>query len=318
MKLKSILCAAGAVLASLTTPAAAATFVAGDVFAAVGNGLVRQYSNAGVLKDTLNTTRGGFTTGMAFDTAGNLYVTNFSDQSIAKFDNNGVLLASQFISGTGGSPESIVFNSTGELIVGGPSVQLKRYSSTGVLQQNYGATRVDFIDLAADQKTVFISEETSIIKRFDLATNTALPNFVNMAANGGTTGFALRILDNGDVLIAAGPKVLQYTAAGGFLGEYDVAGVDGFFALNLDSTNGTFWSGSINNQNLYRFTLGSYGANVSSQTIAAGGQLFGVAVFGERTVAVPVPEASTWAMMIAGFGIVGAAMRRRRPVAAIV
>jgi hypothetical protein len=30
----------------------------------------------------------------------------------------------------------------------------------------------------------------------------------------------------------------------------------------------------------------------------------------------PIPEASTWAMMIAGFGLVGSAMRRRRLAAA--
>jgi PEP-CTERM motif len=321
MTLKSILLAAGAALSLIASPASAVVFVAGDVFAAVGGGLVRHYSSAGVLKDTLNTTRGGFTTGMAFDTAGNLYVSNFSDASVAKFSNTGVLLAGQYISGTGGSPESIVFNAAGEMLLGGPNVQLKRYSSTGTFLQNYGATRVDFIDLAADQKTVFVTEETSIIKRFDISTNSALSNFVDMTANGGTNGFALRILDNGDVLIAGGPKVLQYSAAGAFLGSYDVTGVDSFFALNLDSTNNTFWSGSFGNNNLYRFTLGNYGANVSSQTIVAGGQLFGVAVFGERTVAVPlVPEPGTWAMMIAGFGIVGglARSRRRRASAALV
>ena len=318
MKLKALLFATGAAISLAASPAAAVVFVSGDVFAAVGGGLVRHYSSAGILKDTLNTTRGGFTTGMAFDTGGALYVSNFSDASIAKFTNAGALVAGQYISGTGGNPESIVFNAAGQMLVGGPGVQLKRYSSTGAFLQNYGATRVDFIDLAADQKTVFVTEETSIIKRFDISTNTAMSNFVNMTAQGGTTGFALRILTNGDVLIAAGPRVLQYNAAGAFLGGYDVTGVDGFFALNLDSNNGTFWSGSLNNQNLYRFTLGNFGANVSTQTIAAGGQLFGVAVFGEQTAAVPlVPEPGTWAMMIAGFGIVGASLRRRAKLAVV-
>lgn len=34
------------------------------------------------------------------------------------------------------------------------------------------------------------------------------------------------------------------------------------------------------------------------------------------TIAPPVPEPQTWAMMIIGFGLVGAAIRRRRPALA--
>ena len=37
-----------------------------------------------------------------------------------------------------------------------------------------------------------------------------------------------------------------------------------------------------------------------------------------NAVSAPVPEASTWLMMIAGFGVVGAASRRQRKIAALV
>ena len=319
MKLKTLLCAAAAALSVTASPAMAVTFVAGDVFAAVGNSLVRHYSSTGVLIETLNTTvAGSFNTGMAFDTGGNLYVTNFSAGSISKLSNSGAVLSANYIT-TGSTPESLVFNAAGDLLVGhaGP---VKRYSSTGTLLQTYTNFTNDWIDLAADQKTLFHDDEGVVIGRFDISTNSALAPFTNISTNGGgTNAFALRILTNGDVLVAGNNKILQYNSAAVLLGTYDVTGVDGFFALNLDSTNNTFWSGSIDNQNLYRFTIGTFGANVSSQTIAAGGSLFGVAVFGERTVAVPpVPEASTWAMMIAGFGIVGAAARRRRAKLALV
>ncbi len=318
MKLKSLLFAAGAALTSFTTPAMAATFVLGDVFAAVGSGLVRQYSNAGVLKDTLNTGQGGFTTGMAFDTAGNLFVTNFSAGNVTKFNSSGVIIPPNPFISPGAGVESLVFNATGNLLAahGG---QTKRYSAAGALLQTYNNT-ADWIDLAGDQSTLFYTTEGLTVDKFNISTNALIGNFANIGANGGTNAFALRILGNGNVIVAGNTRILEYNAAGGFLGFYDVTGVDGFFALNLDSTNNTFWSGSINNQNLYRFTLGNYGANVSTQTISAGGELFGVAVFGERTVAVPVPEPGTWAMMIAGFGIVGglARSRRRRASAALV
>jgi hypothetical protein len=36
-----------------------------------------------------------------------------------------------------------------------------------------------------------------------------------------------------------------------------------------------------------------------------------------RVTAMPVPEPATWAMLIAGFGLVGAGLRRRRPLARV-
>lgn len=50
-------------------------FNVGDVFAGVGNGKVQHYDSNGILLETLDTLQGGFTTGMAFDAVGNLYVT---------------------------------------------------------------------------------------------------------------------------------------------------------------------------------------------------------------------------------------------------
>ena len=94
MKLKKLLCTAAAVLSVAASPAMAVTFVAGDVFAAVGNSQVKHYTSAGVLIETLNTgIAGSFNTGMAFDTGGNLYVTNFSAGSISKLSNSGAVLS---------------------------------------------------------------------------------------------------------------------------------------------------------------------------------------------------------------------------------
>ena len=69
------------------------TFQVGDVFGSVGNSQVNWYHPDGTLVKTLittpNTDSSGFTTGMAFDKAGNLYVTNFTKGNIAKLDNAG-------------------------------------------------------------------------------------------------------------------------------------------------------------------------------------------------------------------------------------
>ena len=69
----------------------------------------------------------------------------------------------------------------------------------------------------------------------------------------------------------------------------------------IDSSAFTSWNGA---------GLGSFDRLVFSANEGGGFQLDNI------NVAAAVPEASTWAMLIAGFGLVGATMRRRRLVAA--
>jgi hypothetical protein len=72
-----ILFALGGVLVAAST-AAAGPFAIGDVFASVGNGLVREFTPSGVLVQTLNTNISSeFTTGGVFASSGNFYVTTF-------------------------------------------------------------------------------------------------------------------------------------------------------------------------------------------------------------------------------------------------
>lgn len=309
---------------TLSTSAAALPFAAGDIFAAINSGQVAHYNHSGTLLETLNSGQGGFTTGMAFDGAGNLYSTNFSAGSITRYDTNGaVILPNPFIT-PGSSPESIAFAQDGSFYVGRAGGTPQHYSSTGALLQTYSTpVNSDWLDLAANQSTLFYNDESGLIRRWDLTTDTALPDFANNASNGGSSSFALRILGNGDVLSAAGTLITQYDPLGVFLGSYDVTGVDGFFGLNLDPDGTHFWSGSFNDGTLYEFLIGGFGANASVASINTGvgsGNLFGVALAGEITVGGPptdgnaVPEPSTWAMMLFGFGAIGVALRRRSTV----
>lgn len=308
-----------AVSSSMFSPVLALPFVTGDIFAAVNSGNVRHYNSAGTLLETLNTLQSGFTTGMAFDGSDRLNVTNFSSGNITRFDSNGAIIAPNPFASPGANPESIAFSTSGEFYVGRASGQVQRYSGAGVLQQTYSMPQnTDWIDLAANQTALFFNDEGGAIKRWDLTTDTALADFANNTTNGGTNSFALRILSNGDVLSAAGSQVNQYDSTGLFLGSYDVSSVDGFFALNLAPDGTHFWSGSFGNDTLYRFLIGSFGGNASDQSIVTGlggGNLFGVAIAGEITVGGPppgVPEPASWAMMLAGFGLAGSAMRRAR------
>ena len=114
--------------------AAGVRFQSGDVFAAVGRGVVKHFSPTGALLDTLNFGAGTFDTGMAFDASGSLYVTGFDANNVYKFDQKGNLLGT-FGSGYNADPESIVFDRNGNAYVGQPdgTHQVLKFNSAGGL-----------------------------------------------------------------------------------------------------------------------------------------------------------------------------------------
>ena len=68
----------------LITQAQAVTWVKGDIFAALVD-RVSVYDSTGTFLESYITGGSNFNTGMGFDFAGNLYVTNFGNNQIAKF-----------------------------------------------------------------------------------------------------------------------------------------------------------------------------------------------------------------------------------------
>jgi len=269
-------------------------FNVGDVFGAIGNGRYNHFSPTGTLLETLNDTRGGFnTTGMCFDPAGNMYGTNLSSNSMAKFSNTGTLLASTFGSFSA-NPESCLITAGGTVMytseVAGTGDILKLSLPTGTQLANYNVPRSDWIDLAADGCTMFYSDEGAAIHRFNVCTNTALTDFTTV----GPAFYALRILPNGDVLAAAQSSVKRFNSSGTEITPaYTASGEGFFFALNLDPDGTHFWSGGISSGTIYKFNLTPVGQPVlsfSSQISQGGGnQLAGVAVFGENIVSNPTP-----------------------------
>src|SRR5688572_2736231 len=100
---------------------AADTFLEGDVFASTGSGNFEQWRKVGGVWtkiDTLVSGLSGFTTGSAFDAAGNFYGTNFSNALVSKFTGPGVPHThSTFATGGAGdaSFESILFDADGDI-----------------------------------------------------------------------------------------------------------------------------------------------------------------------------------------------------------
>ena len=291
--------------------AQAETIQKGDVFASVSSGSVQHYRYvAGVLTllETMNTGLGGYTTGMAFDKSDNLYLTMFSAGKIVKFDNANTSLSGTFATASG-TPESLVFDMTGNLYNGNVNGPIAKYDSTGNLLSTTTALRADWIDLAKDQKTMYATGEGGTIARYDVSTNTQLTDF----ASPGGRAFALRILGDGGVLLADGAAVLRLDAAGNTVQTYDISGEDSWFALNLDPDGKSFWSGDFGTANFYKFDIAS-GALLDSMNTGTGGNtLFGLGVAGEITQGGGggTPEPGTIAMLI-GLGVSGAGIMLRK------
>ncbi len=315
--LSSLVCAVAAV------PALAVTIPTGSVAVATGNSQVKVFSPTGTLLETLNDgSNTTYTTGMAFDSSGSLFVTNFGAQNISKFDSNGNLVSSAYMTASN-TPESILINRSGNFLVGGARVNtVLQYSSAGgaptatyTVQGGNGTNSTDWIDLAADQHTLLYDGEGTTILSYDLATHTQ-----NKAFASGLTAsvYAIRIIPSGpyaeDVLAADSTHALLLDASGNILKTYTLPGNDGGdFALNLDPNGTDFWtadpSGTVWEVNIATGKIDNQFNSGSSST-------FGLVVSGELTAGGPPPTTSVTpepgTLTLMGTGLAGLAALRRR------
>lgn len=280
------LLAIGAAVAA-PLPAAAVTYMPGDVFVGTENGIIQHRSPSGALIENLNTTLGNaFDTGMCFDLTGNLYATDIYSEAITKFGNMGNLVAAKWVdtSGDANNPESCIWDATNaSSYVGGPSVnQIRQYDLTGAeinrrtVASPGGTGGTDWVDLSSDQCTVYYTNESETIFRFNTCTNTQLTPFATLT--GASQCFALRIRPTTmEVMVACkdGAHLLSSTGANEM--TYPLGQV---FALNLDPNGTSFWTANLNGSTVYKVDIAS---GTTQLTFNAGATVWGLALFGEIT-----------------------------------
>src|SRR5258708_1323573 len=225
---------------------------------------------------------------------GDLLATGFDSQTVSRFDSAGNLKGS-FGGGYDSNPESIVQDAAGNFYVGQAdgSHQVRKFDAAGTLLATFSPAveerGTDWIDLAADQCTLLYTSESTHIKRFNVCTNTQLPDFSPALA--GSHAFAMRIRPNQEVLVADTSAVHRLDKSGSVIQTYTLPGTfndsNALFALNLDPDLTSFWTAAITGGQVFRVDINS-GAILASFTVppnnsAPGEGLGGLAVFGEVT-----------------------------------
>lgn len=275
-------------MAGIPAATAAPAWVPGTVFVAVDNGSYKVYDHNGNLTETISDGLGGTTTGCAFNPdLTKLYTTNWTLDKVEVYDDATHNLI-QTIDTGGVRNESVVFAADGSFYVshvGGGGI--KHYNAGGTLLQTLASgQRTDWMDLAADQRTMFYSDEGPTIHRWDVQANVPLPDFATLPSG---EGFALRLLPtadgSSDLLVADFDDVLRLDSAGNIVQTYNSPVPEStWFAVNLDPNGTSFWSGAPGSGNLYRFNLAS--GNVELGPINTGpGTPAGICLKGEPTAA---------------------------------
>jgi len=244
------------------------SFGPGDLLVSLEPGPVVWFGPTGTLQRVLLPTVTGLGEGMAFDAAWNLYVARWctdpsctnTGNAVEKYNTLG-LSQGAVGSNFNCSPHTIDFDQAGAVYVGqagcnrtilkfapGATTPVAEYT---VAQEGQG---VFWMDLAPDGCTMFYTSVGPNVKRFNVCTNSQLPDF-NAGPLPGAFTHDLRVLPDGGVIVANADVITRLNAFGVVTRTFEMPGESALWA-GLDLVgDGTFWVGNYFTSNIYRFNL---------------------------------------------------------------
>ncbi|HEY6362278.1 MAG TPA: hypothetical protein VIX63_14290 [Vicinamibacterales bacterium] len=257
-------------LALFWTPAQAQHlwFEPGDVIVSLEQGPVQWWLADGTPRGVLMQRVVGTGEGMAWDLAGNLYVTRWcidpmcmTGNTVEKFNPMGVSLGTVG-AGYDCGPHTLVFDKMGAAYVGlaGCRRSILKFMPGQVepieLLAETENAGIFWLDLAADGCTLFYTSWGPNVKRFDACAGVQLANF-NAGPLPGLDTQDLRVLPDGGVLVSNGQVITRLDASGAVVRTYQGPPEETLWA-GLDLVgDGTFWVANYYSSNVYRFDLAS-------------------------------------------------------------
>jgi hypothetical protein len=273
--------------ACTSTCTTTANFPSGNILVSVGDGKVQMWPSTGTGTaplHTFDTTEGAgtLTAGLAFDSVGNLYATDFNANDVSQFNSDGTL-AGSFGSGYNANPESIVFDGDDNAYVGQSdgTKNILKFSPSGTLLASYApATEdrgTDWIDLASDGCTVYYTSESTSVKRFNVCTNTQLLDLATGLL--GSAAYAVKVLPGNGALVADTDRIVRLDNSGNIVQNYGTGATRTWFSLALDPSGTAFWAGDLATGDVKKFDLTSGSVLASFNTGGpAGDRAGGLAV----------------------------------------
>ena len=255
-------------------------FAPGDLLIGVNNSVQWRHSDGSLVMTLPSSALDN--AGMALAKNGDLYVTGFQANQVNRYSTTGANLGT-FGSGYNSDPESIVFDALGNAYVGQAdgSHEVLKFDPAGQLLATYPvqieSRGSDWVELAADQHTLYYTSEGQTVKRYDLSTRKQLPDFATGLP--GDEAFQLRLLPDGSMLVADNQSILHLDSVGKIIQTYGYAPNNQWFALTLAPDGKSFWSADQGNGNVVEFDIAS--GKLLESFVASPGGVDGLVAVGE-------------------------------------
>jgi hypothetical protein len=212
--------------------------------------------------------RRAFAGGCAVDVqTGHLWTAGFDGSTLSRIDDlhdtlgqhdvlQTINLRSAIFAGgqARGLVQAVLVDASGYVYVGttNGTNQLLKLSPAGALVDGYtvakGAAR---FDLATDQRTIYYTSGDNVVRRYDLATRSALPDFATLIDG---SLHAIRLLPNDQgVLVAGSVGITRLDMSGQFVARHWLPATQ-FSSLNITPDGREFWTSTALNQ-LYRYDI---------------------------------------------------------------